>query len=194
MLDQDAQLLQRVELRRWPVIIGGQHGFDALLIEPRHRTRTMFALDRVEPRQVACLRRIPQTLKGGVLLVGRDQCRQRAVAGSHDLRSAVLALATVQGARIGRIEFIGTELARQRDARAAPAAEIEPHLAVTVAPPLNERETWSSPEHLCHPNCGLRLRRCQHRHQRRRQWVGDQLPYRVAARPMQGDARSIAVG
>ena len=85
VLDEDAQLFQRVELRRWPVVIGGKHGFDPLIIQARNRTPAMFAPDRVEPRQVARLRGVPQTLEGGVLLVGRDQCRQRAVARSHDL-------------------------------------------------------------------------------------------------------------
>ena len=84
-------------------------------------------------------------------------------------------------------------LAMQRDARAPwRAAEIEPHLAVAVAPPFNERQACSSLAHLCHPNCGRWCRRC--RRQSRRQWAGDQSPHRVAARPTQGGAPSAAVG
>ena len=98
----------------------------------------------------------------------------------------------MQRTRVRRMKLVGAILALQRDARASPAAEVEPHLAVTVAPPLNEREAWSSPEHLCHPNCDRLLCRCQC--PRRRQRAGDQWPHRVAARPTQGDVRLVAVG
>ena len=50
VLDQDAQLFQRIQFCRRPVVIGGKHRLDALLIEARHRTPAMFAPDGVEPR------------------------------------------------------------------------------------------------------------------------------------------------
>ena len=59
------------------------------------------------------------------------------------------------------MKIVGAIVALQRDARTSPAAEIKPHLAVTVAPPFNERETWFSPAHLCHPNCDRLLCRCR---------------------------------
>ena len=101
----------------------------------------------------------------------------------------------VQCRRIGRLELIGAIDTLQLDAGttlAAVPAEIEPHLAVAVAPPFNVQQACSSLEHLCHPNCDHRLRRCRLRPRRR--WAGDQSPYQVAACPMQGGAQSVAVG
>ena len=77
----------------------------------------MFTLDRVKARQITRLRCVPQVFEGGVLFVGRDQCRQRAVARPLDLGPGVVASFTIQGTRVGRMKIVGAKLARQRDAR-----------------------------------------------------------------------------